>query len=123
MIQDIKINQQSATKHNKTTPIFLKEMAPVLELDPSEIYWIESYGSYLSIKTTNDRFTVTGTLKGLQQMLPADNFVRVHRSYVVAINKIISVNGRTIAIDQKLIPISNTYKDVLEKLSNSIKKQ
>ena len=118
-MQDYKTNQSQPVKQYKTVPIFLKEKAPVLELDPTDIYWIESYGSYLSIKTSNDRFTVTATLKELQQMLPSNNFVRVHRSFVVAIDKIISLNGRTIAIDQKLIPISNAYKDVLKRLSKS----
>ena len=115
MMDNYKTNQNSQFTRINTVPIFLKEKTPLLELDPSEIYWIESYGSYLSIKTANDRFTVNATMKEMLQMLPAKNFVRVHRSYIVAIDKIIAINGKTIAIDQKLIPISSAYNDVLKK--------
>ena len=119
MIDNYKSHQKTHIRRVNTVPIFLKEKTPVLELDPSEIYWIESYGSYLSIKTANDRFTVNATIKEMLQMLPAKNFVRVHRSYIVAIDKIIAINGKTIAIDQKLIPISSAYSDVLKTWTKS----
>lgn len=118
-MDNYKTNQNTQFKRKNTVPIFLKEKTPLLELDPSEIYWIESYGSYLSIKTANDRFTVNATIMEMLQMLPAKNFVRVHRSFIVAIDKIIAINGKTIAIDQKLIPISSAYNDVLKKWTKS----
>nr|NQU90630.1 LytTR family transcriptional regulator [Bacteroidota bacterium] len=66
---------------------------------------------YLRIHTKGERVMILENFKKLEDTLPADNFIRVHKSYIVAINKIRSIEKNRITIGDTEIPISDTYKD------------
>ncbi len=74
---------------------------------------------YLGIITTQKRIMTLQNFSTIVKILPDDNFVRVHKSYLVAIDKIKSIERNRIKIGDKIIPISDTYKDTFfEKLKN-----
>ena len=73
-------------------------------------FYIESIKDYVNIKTINQEYIVLETLKSLESQLP-DNFIRVHKSYLVNINKIKSILQKIILLNsEKEIPIGDSYK-------------
>ena len=85
-----------------------------------EILFIESLKDYIKIITTTKTIVTKYVLYTLEEMLPPGEFLRIHRSYIVAINKIDSYNPESIQIGKHEIPIGRIYKiDVLRKLNAS----
>ena len=65
---------------------------------------------YLRIHTKEEKIMTLMSFKKMKELLPNSNFVRVHKSFIVAINKIKTVERNRIKIGEKLIPIGETYK-------------
>ena len=80
-----------------------------------DILVIESLRDYLKISTTTDRYIIHQTLSSFTEQLPSDNFIRIHRSYTVAINKIDVVEGNSIKIEDIMYVIGRTYIDNVKK--------
>ena len=98
--------------------IFLKATARLLKVYPEDILWIEAYGDYVIIHTADEKYTIHSTMKGIDAKLPSTSFIRVHRSYIVRIDKIEAIENKILIISDKLIPISKTYKKELMKCLN-----
>lgn len=85
-----------------------------------EILFIESLKDYIKIVTTTKTIVTKYVLYTLEEMLPAGKFLRIHKSYIVAINKVDSYNAETIQIAKHEIPIGKLYKiEVIRKLNAS----
>jgi DNA-binding LytR/AlgR family response regulator len=81
----------------------------------NDIHYIEGLKNYVSIYTQNDRIITLLNIRDLEKRLPASNFFRVHKSYIVAIDKIKAIDGNQIILDnnsksQTVIPIGATYR-------------
>jgi DNA-binding LytR/AlgR family response regulator len=77
-----------------------------------EIICIESFGDYLRIQLANQKsITVRMTMKGIIEKLPPNDFVRVHRSFILPLHKIKAVRNKIIYIDSLEIPIGNNYEE------------
>ncbi|MCX6234597.1 MAG: LytTR family DNA-binding domain-containing protein [Bacteroidetes bacterium] len=85
----------------------------------SEILYIEGMGDYLRIFTQTKKIMTLQNFQKMEEMLPPNNFCRVHKSYIVALDKIDSIERNRIKISDRIIPISESYKktffDFLEK--------
>ncbi len=90
---------------------FVKTEFRMQRVDFNDILYIEGMKEYLRIHTTIEKIMTLQNFKSLEEVLPADNFIRVHKSYMVAINKIKSVEKNRISIAEEIIPVSDTYKD------------
>lgn len=90
---------------------FVKTEFRMQRIDFDDILYIEGMKEYLRIHTTKDKIMTLQTFQSMEAVLPEHNFIRVHKSYIVAINKIESVEKNRISIANALIPISDTYKD------------
>ncbi|KAA3599313.1 MAG: DNA-binding response regulator [Calditrichaeota bacterium] len=98
--------------------IFIRENQKLVKIYVTDIYWIESLGDYVVIHTESKKHTIYTTLTNILSKLPKDQFVRVHRSFIVRIDKISLIEGNSIIIKKELIPISKSYKNILiEKLN------
>lgn len=75
-----------------------------------DIGLIESFDDYLTIYMPDKKLTVRMTLKNIIEQLPEDKFIRVHRSYIVPINKIEHVRNKIISLAGKKIPIGSKYE-------------
>lgn len=85
-----------------------------------EILVIESLKDYLKINTTNGRFMIHSTLSDFTNLLPASDFIRIHRSFTISINKIDAVEGNSIEIDGMRYVIGRSYiTEVKDKILNS----
>jgi len=105
------INETIQVSSECETDILIKKDYKLIKIDVKEINWIEALADYVNIYTSNGRFTVLSTMKSIEQKLPSIEFVRVHRSYIIRIDKISEMNVNTVKIGKKLVPIGRSYKE------------
>ena len=101
-------------KHNDTVIkeepfIFLKVDKKMMKIKLNDILYIESLKDYIKVFTLIENYLVHKSMTSISEELPSDNFLRIHRSYTIAINKITSVEGNTVEIAKKRIPIGRNY--------------
>jgi len=90
--------------------IFVKDGYKIVKISLKEILYVEGMKDYLKIKTTNSTTHTLLNFSKIEQLLVSSNFIRVHKSYIIAINKIESIEKNQILIRDNKIPIGNTYK-------------
>jgi DNA-binding LytR/AlgR family response regulator len=102
-----------ATQHEQapTDHIFIKSGNKFFRVNFSEIIFIEAMKDYLKIQTAEYRLVTLQTMNEMEKMLPSNQFLRVHKSYIVSISHIRSVYGGTIELDKMTIPIGLNYKN------------
>jgi DNA-binding LytR/AlgR family response regulator len=95
--------------------IFIKSNSKLVKLKTSDIYFIEALKDYVTINTKTARYTIHSTMKDIQAKLPQNEFIRVHRSFIVRVDKIGSIDFPNLVLeeDKKVIPIGGSYKDEL----------
>lgn len=93
--------------------IFIKSNLKKLKVYTSKIRWIEAYGDYVKIITEDDSHLVLSTMKAFEKELPKDKFIRVHKSYIINIQKVDTFNSKYAEIDTFKIPLSRSKKDSL----------
>jgi DNA-binding LytR/AlgR family response regulator len=104
-------NQDPQGRETTDDLIFVKTENRLQKVALSDILFIEGQGDYLKVVTTSARIMTLQNFKKFEETLPPGNFIRVHKSYLVALNKIESITRNRIKIGNTLIPISDTYKD------------
>lgn len=77
------------------------------------IYLIEAKGDYINIKTEEKNYIVHSTLKKIEDKLPSDTFLKVHRSYIINITDIVDIEDNSVVIKKEVIPVSRSNKSVL----------
>ena len=87
-----------------------------LRVNHADILYIEGLSNYVSIYLPTQRVVTYQTLKELAETLPQPPFLRVHKSFIVSLDKIRMVDGNTIYIQDKEIPVGETYRDQLYRL-------
>ena len=96
--------------------IFIKVETKTVRVELDEILFIEGLKNYVSIQTKNKKIITLQVMKQLEEILPPNRFVRVHKSYIVALDKINSVERQEITIGDRIIPIGITYQEHFSKL-------
>lgn len=105
------------SKH-KEEDIFIKADTKLVRLRYNEILWIESRGDYVLFKTEKKSYLSHSTLKKVEDRLPAEVFLKVHRSYIVNLRQIVDIEDSTLVIADKVIPVSRSKKDdLIQKIS------
>ncbi len=99
--------------------IFVKTENRLEKIMISDILYIEGMRDYLRIHTSNKKIMTLQSFNELEQLIPVHLVCRVHKSYMVAINKIESIERSRIKIADQLIPVSETYKETFLQLINS----
>ena len=97
--------------NNEQDYLFLKVGHRIQKVARRDILFIEGMGDYLRIHTVQERIMTLLSFARLEELLPAQDFVRVHRSFMVAIGKIDHIEKNRIRIAGQNIPISDTYGD------------
>jgi DNA-binding LytR/AlgR family response regulator len=77
----------------------------------NDIKYIEGQKAYVTFHTNKKRITALASLKELEDALPSKQFIRIHKSYIVAINEIQTLEGNLIEIDEVKLPVGKIYKD------------
>lgn len=88
----------------------------VYKIKHDDILYIEGLKEYVSFFTSDNKRIITlESLKRLEELLPSDKFIRIHKSYIVPIDKIKSMEGNEVEIGSKKIPIGRSYKEEVVK--------
>ncbi|GLB53434.1 DNA-binding response regulator [Neptunitalea chrysea] len=90
----------------------------LIKIDIPSIYLIEAKGDYINIKTEDKNYTVHSTLKKIEDKLPDHTFLKVHRSYIINIHKIIDIEDNSVLIKKDVIPVSRSNRPELMKRLN-----
>jgi two-component system, LytTR family, response regulator len=99
-------NEEEATDF-----IFVKTEHKIQNIPLNSIFFVESMQNYVAFHTENGRILSLQNLRTLEEKLPSPRFIRVHKSYIVAVSKIESVERSRIFIKKQTIPIGDTYRD------------
>lgn len=82
----------------------------------NDLVYIEGQKAYVTFHTCNKNITALASLKELEEALPENQFIRIHKSYIVAIREINSLEGNMIEIHNKQLPVGKSYKEAVLKL-------
>lgn len=91
--------------------IFIKTKYRMQKLSFDDIYYIKGMNNYLVIKTREETLYTIQSFNHISQVLPQENFIRIHKSYVVAIDKIDVIGKNRLFINEQNIPIGESYKE------------
>lgn len=102
--------------------IFVKSNSRLVKLKTEDIYFVEALKDYVVINALNHRYTIHSTMKDIAAKLPQEDFIRVHRSFIVRLDKIAAIEQPNLILenDKKVIPIGGSYKDDLSKKINLV---
>ncbi len=97
--------------------IYVKADYSLIKIMLSEIQYIEAFADYLKIYLPNKKsITARLTMKAMMEKLPSPKFIRVHRSFILPIDRIISIRNKMISIEGRDIPIGTSYEDDLNQI-------
>jgi len=115
-VQKLLPTEETPTKSTTEEAIFVKDGNSFVRIEPSKLLYLKSDSNYVQFVTENKKILGLANLKDLEKKLP-NQFLRVHRSYIVNLSKVDRIDHQDIEIGDTLIPISNSYKaTVLSKL-------
>lgn len=105
-------NQQQT----KSSRFFIKGDKKIHQIHADKILFIEAAGNYTKIILPEENVVTHQRISALEKMLPASDFIRVHKSFIVALDRINVIEGNRIVIGEHSIPIGQTYKNNLKRL-------
>lgn len=102
-------------KEGDDSVIFVKSNSRLVKVKSTDILFVEALKDYVVINLGDVRYTIHSTMKDIEKKLPSNDFIRVHRSYIVRLDKINAIEQTNIVMEggKKLIPIGGSYKDDL----------
>lgn len=104
---------------NKKDILFIKTDARLIKLKIEDILYIEALKDYVNIFTVDDKYIIRSTMKGIQDKLTTDRFVRVQRSFIVSIDKVSSIDHTKVILENGTsVPLGGLYREqFLEKIN------
>lgn len=111
-------NNVQVLKHG-SDDVFIKKDNKLIKLNSQTILWVEALADYVTINCENNqRHTLLATMKLMEDKLPKNEFVRIHRSYIIRLDKIREIEENSVSVAGKTLTISRGYKDNLFKRLN-----
>lgn len=107
---------------DKENILFVRSKSSLVKLKSDEILYVEALKDYVSIFTSKSKFVIHSTMKDIEKKLPKGEFIRVHRSYIVRIDKISSIEHSFLQMEnmEKQIPIGGSFREELFKKIKTI---
>ncbi|MEQ6122045.1 response regulator transcription factor [Reichenbachiella sp. MALMAid0571] len=112
-IKSISLKRNTKQNTNDSTYITVNSEHKTYKIILDEIDYIEGLKEYVSFYVKGKRIISLLSLKHLEDTLPSGKFLRVHKSYIIPVNKVEVLEGNQLKIKDKLIPIGRSYKDVV----------
>ena len=101
--------------------IFVKSNLKKRKVFLNDLKYIEALGDYVKLVTENDSLIVLSTMKTFEAILPEDRFLRIHKSYIVNLDKVLRYNSKVIELEKQQLPLSRNRKSqLIEALSASM---
>ena len=98
--------------------VFIKTDSKLVQLNLSQVLWVEALGNYIRVHTEEDKYTVLSTMKEIEAKLPPKDFIRVQRSFIIRVDKVKAIEDNYIIIKDKEIHIGKSYKEDFNKSIN-----
>ncbi|QOD59496.1 response regulator transcription factor [Polaribacter haliotis] len=115
---DSNVNITKTIEVEKKDFIFVHVDKRLVKINIPEILLIEAKGDYIKIKTHKKNYIVHSTLKKIDDKLPSNMFMRIHRSFIINTSKIIDIEDNSVLIEKHVIPISRSHKsELMERLN------
>ncbi|WP_338359328.1 LytTR family DNA-binding domain-containing protein [Yeosuana marina] len=112
-------NKTSLKEEAVSEFMFVRADRRMIKIDFDAIIYVESYSDYIKIHLTDETITTRETISAIEAKLPNNNFMRIHRSFIISLAHITSFTNEEITINKKSFPISRSYKkevlSILEK--------
>ncbi len=100
-----------ATVKKNDDYIFIKSDSKLVQIKLEDIHWVEALGNYMRLHTDKEKHTVLSTMKEIESKLPTKDFIRIQRSFIVRLDKILSIEDNYVIMKNKEIHIGKAYKD------------
>ncbi|MEA1786883.1 LytTR family DNA-binding domain-containing protein [Arenibacter sp. GZD96] len=114
-----KFEQMNKLGNEDEEHIFVKSNLKKRKVILSEIKWIEALGDYIKLVTDEANIVILSTMKSFEKELPEDKFLRIHKSYIVNLEKVEKFNSKNVEVSGRQIPLSRNKKtELAEALSN-----
>ncbi|KAA3631198.1 MAG: DNA-binding response regulator [Bacteroidetes bacterium] len=107
--QKLNSNESTQTKDY----IFVRSDGRFVRIKLDDLLYVENVGDYVLFKTHEEKHLVHGTLKNIAEKLQHPNFLKVHRSFIVNLSKIVDIQDNSVLIDKKIIPVSRAHRNAL----------
>ncbi len=91
--------------------LFVKSEHRLIKVNFDEIFYFESFRDYITIHTTSDKIMTLQSLRSFEESLPSDKFLRIHKSHLIAIDKITAIENNRILINNTFLPIGEVYRE------------
>jgi DNA-binding LytR/AlgR family response regulator len=91
--------------------VFIKTDSKLVQLNLSQVLWVEALGNYIRVHTEEDKYTVLSTMKEIEAKLPPKDFIRVQRSFIIRVDKVKAIEDNYIIIKRQ----RNTYRKILQR--------
>ncbi|MBT8259109.1 MAG: response regulator transcription factor [Flavobacteriaceae bacterium] len=119
---EARLNEQlaepSEEKEATNKELYINIDRRLIKIDIPSIYLVEAKGDYIQVKTEDKNYTVHSTLKKIEDKLPSDLFLKVHRSYIINVSKIIDIEDNSVLIKKDVIPVSRSNRPELMRRLN-----
>jgi len=117
-VREIYNSNQTNVSFEEKEFVFFRDNGILKRLLIEDIHFLEAMGDYVKIFTQHKFHAVHTALKNVEDILPSNKFLRVHRSYIVALNKIEKIEEGVIVINNKTVPVADAYRATLNKRLN-----
>ncbi len=118
----VKIYQNTNSPIAKGDYITIKSNQVKKQIALNSIQWVEALGDYVKVVTNQSNEIVLSTLSDFGKKLPEDKFLRIHKSFIVNLERVDAFNASSLEINEKELPISRQRKNALEKALNQYSK-
>ncbi len=109
----LKMRQSNLASSSAANELYVKSDGRYTRLPYSEILYFENVGDYVKVVTPDSSYVIHGALKAIYAKLDYPRFLKVHRSFIVNLDKIVDIEDNSLVIAKKMIPISRAHKPVL----------
>jgi DNA-binding LytR/AlgR family response regulator len=89
--------------------VFVRHEGSLVKVKFDDILWLKGDGNYTTLITKRAVFSVRNILKEFEAVLPVDQFMRIHKSYIVQVSEIQSINTKEVKVGSDLVPVGRTY--------------
>ena len=113
-------DNQSRIEETAKDYFFIREKGSSVKLVIADILYIQALGDYVTIHTATKKHTIHYSISAIEKKLPESQFLRVHRSYIIALDKIDSVEDGTAFVYQQPVPVGDTQRNELMRRLNQL---
>lgn len=104
-----KIEKVKPKEHLIADAVFFRNKGNLVKVKWSDILWLKGDGNYTTVVTRHQTYSLRNILKEFETILPKDEFFRIHKSYIVRLDEIVSINPRALTVGGDSVPVGRTY--------------